>query len=75
MDSFIKYFGGKSLLRDEIVSIMPQHKTYVEVFCGASWVLFSKPPSHVEAINDVDNELVNLYLVVKNQLKTFLTLE
>lgn len=66
MDSFIKYFGGKSLLSDEIIQKIPPHKTYVEAFCGASWVLFSKPPSHFEVINDIDNQLVNLYLVVKN---------
>ena len=71
MDSFIKYFGGKSLLREEIIRMMPPHKTYVEAFCGASWVLFSKPLSHFEVINDIDNELINLYLVVKNHPKRF----
>lgn len=72
MDSFLKYFGGKSLLRDEIIQMIPPHKSYVEAFCGASWVLFSKPPSHFEVINDIDNNLVNLYLVIKNQLDRFL---
>ena len=71
MDSFIKYYGGKSRLRNEIISMIPPHKTYVEVFCGASWLLFAKPVSPIEVINDIDNEIVNLYLVVKNQLKQF----
>jgi DNA adenine methylase len=71
MDSFIKYYGGKSRLRNEIISMMPVHKTYVEVFSGASWLLFSKPTSQVEVINDIDNEIINLYLVVKNQLNQF----
>lgn len=72
MDSFIKWYGGKSLSRDEIISMIPAHKTYVEAFTGASWILFDKPPSPVEIINDVDNELVNLYLVIQNNLEEFI---
>lgn len=72
MDSFIKYLGGKSKLRDEIISIIPPHNTFVEVFCGASWLLFKKPRSPIEFINDIDNELINLYNVIKNKHHEFI---
>lgn len=71
MDSFIKYFGGKFALKEKIISMIPPHQTYIEAFCGASWVLFKKPASLVEVINDVDDEIINLYLVIQNQLSIF----
>jgi DNA adenine methylase len=74
MKSFINYYGGKSRLTDEIISIMPPHKTYIEAFCGASWLLFAKPESNIEVINDIDSEIINLYFVVKNQLFDFINL-
>lgn len=72
MDSFIKYFGGKSILANNIVDLMPPHRTYIEPFCGASWVLFNKPPSNIEVINDIDNDLINLYLIIQNNLDDFI---
>ena len=38
--SFSGWLGGKSQLARTIVELMPAHKTYVEVFGGAGWVLF-----------------------------------
>lgn len=72
MDSFLKYLGGKSKLRNEIISMIPPHKTYIEPFCGASWVLFAKPKSPIEFINDVDDTLINIYLAVKNHKEKLL---
>ena len=72
MESFLKYVGGKSKLRNEIISMIPPHKTYIEPFCGASWVLFSKPKSPIEFINDIDDTLINIYLAVKNHNEKFL---
>lgn len=40
--SFSGWLGGKSQLARAIVELMPAHKTYVEVFGGAGWVLFKK---------------------------------
>jgi hypothetical protein len=63
MNSFIAWIGGKSILADTIVSMMPAHKTYIEVFGGAGWVLFRKEPSKVEVWNDLNSDLVNLFMV------------
>jgi DNA adenine methylase len=46
--------GGKSFLRKEIISLIPLHKTYIEPFAGAAWVLFAKPNSPVEVLNDIN---------------------
>jgi len=69
MRSFIGWVGGKSRLAGDIVKLFPVHKTYVEVFGGAGWVLFKKAPeiSQVEVYNDINGNLANLFRVVKHR--------
>lgn len=64
----LAWLGGKSRLADQIVERMPAHQTYCEVFAGAAWVLFKKPESKVEIINDINRDLTNLYRCVKHHL-------
>jgi DNA adenine methylase len=65
INSPFKWVGGKSRLRNQIVALIPEHTCYVELFAGAAWVIFAKPPSKVEILNDIDTELVNFFRVVK----------
>jgi len=65
VNSPFKWVGGKSRLRKQIVPLIPEHTCYLELFAGAAWVLFAKPPSKVEVLNDIDEELVNFFRVVK----------
>jgi len=67
MNSPFKWVGGKSRLRKFIIPILPHHSCYVEPFAGAAWVLFGKSPSDVEIINDIDQELVNFFRIVKEK--------
>lgn len=69
--SFLNYLGGKSLLANKIIPLIPEHNTYVEVFAGAAWLLFKKEESKVEIINDINKDLVTLYRVVKHHLEEF----
>lgn len=64
----LAWLGGKSRLADRIIQKMPDHQTYCEVFAGAAWVLFKKPESKVEIINDINSDLTNLYRCVKHHL-------
>jgi DNA adenine methylase len=59
----LSYIGGKRTLAKKIIALFPEHTTYVEAFAGGAQVLFHKPPSKVEVINDLDGELVNFYRV------------
>lgn len=67
INSPFKWVGGKSRLRKAIIELIPSHTCYVEVFGGAAWVLFGKPPSPVEILNDVDQELINFFRVVRDR--------
>jgi DNA adenine methylase len=69
--SMLGWVGGKSQLTSTILPLIPEHKHYVEVFAGAAWLLFRKPPSHSEIINDINGDLVCLYRVIQNHLDEF----
>lgn len=66
--SLLAWQGGKSRLAHTIIERMPEHTTYCEVFAGAAWVLFRKPPAKAEIINDINRELVTLYRCVQHHL-------
>ncbi len=59
----LSYIGGKNRLAGQIVPMLPAHKTYVEPFSGGAQILFHKPPSDVEILNDLDGEIVNFFRV------------
>ncbi|MBT9431069.1 DNA adenine methylase [Candidatus Sodalis endolongispinus] len=67
----IPWVGGKRRLIKQILPHFPVHKCYVEPFCGGAALFFSKPPAKVEVLNDINGELMNLYLVVKVHLEEF----
>jgi DNA adenine methylase len=59
----LSYIGGKNRLATRIISILPEHTTYVEPFAGGAQVLFHKTPSNVEVLNDLDFDVVNFFRV------------
>ena len=61
----IPRMGGKSKLRKTIIERIPEHQCYVEPFFGVGWVFFGKEPSKAEAINDIDQELINMFKMIK----------
>jgi DNA adenine methylase len=67
----IPWLGGKRRLADTLINRFPPHTCYVEVFAGGAALYFIRHPAHVEVINDINGEIVNLYRVVKNHLEEF----
>jgi DNA adenine methylase len=57
--------GGKSKLKNYIISKFPKHKIYVEPFVGGGSVFFSKEPVNINIINDKDIEIYNMYRDMK----------
>ncbi|KIX14990.1 DNA adenine methylase [Dethiosulfatarculus sandiegensis] len=66
------WLGGKYRLAKHIITSLPEHNCYVEPFCGAAWVLFTKEESKVEVLNDLNLDVINLYRVVQHHLEEFI---
>ena len=62
----LSYIGGKNRLASLIISQIPPHKTYVEAFAGGAQVFFHKPPSKVEILNDLSDDIVNFFRVCQS---------
>ncbi len=61
MRAIIKYPGSKWRTAAWIISHFPPHHSYLEPFFGSGGVLFNKPRSNIETVNDLDREVVNLF--------------
>ncbi len=66
MGKALKYPGSKWRIADRLVGMMPPHHTYCEPFFGSGAVFFRKQPSDIEVVNDMDNDVVNLFLCIQN---------
>ena len=67
----IAWPGGKRRLLKQLLSDIPKHDSYVEVFCGGAALLLAKEPAKAEVINDINGELVRLYRCVQHHLDEF----
>jgi DNA adenine methylase len=68
----VRYHGGKWAIAPWILSFMPSHRIYVELFGGGGSVLLQKSRSYAEIYNDLDTDIVNLFRIVRdrgNELK------
>ena len=63
----LDYFGGKWSCAGKIISLFPEHKTFVDVFCGAASITLRKPRSKNEIINDINGEIVNFFTVLRDR--------
>lgn len=66
MKAVVKYPGSKWSIAQWIISYFPDHHSYVEPFFGSGAVLFNKPRSHIETVNDLDMSVVNLFECIRD---------
>lgn len=63
----LKYHGGTTYMSNNIISRMPKHIQYVEVFGGGLSILLAKDPTGVsEVVNDIYGHLMTFWFVLQN---------
>lgn len=63
----VPYFGGKQRIAERIADLLPEHLHYVEPYCGGLSVLMAKAPSRIETVNDLDEDVVTFWRVLRDQ--------
>lgn len=61
------WFGGKRTLAPTIVEELGPHSSFWDIMCGGVAILFAKPPSSHEHINDLHGDLINLARVLRDE--------
>lgn len=65
-EPFVKWAGGKTQLLDRIIPRMPkQYNRYYEPFIGGGSLFFATD-HNVAIINDINSELINLYIQIRD---------
>lgn len=63
----LRYHGGKWMLAPWIIEHFPPHRIYTEAYGGAASVLMRKPRAKlVEVYNDLDEEIVNVFRLLRD---------
>lgn len=80
---FVKWVGGKTQLLEDIKNSLPadlnqrEDLTYVEPFVGGGavlfWILQAYPNIQRAVINDINNELVCTYRVIKQDVESLIS--
>lgn len=71
---FVKWAGGKRKLIDNIIDAAPiSFERYLEPFLGGGAVALALG-HHSMLLNDANEELMNIYSIVRNDLKALITL-
>ncbi len=65
MRPVLKYPGSKWNIAGKLASLVPEHHSYLEPYFGSGALLFNKPPSAIETVNDLDSEVVNLFRCIQ----------
>jgi DNA adenine methylase len=63
----LRRLGNKAKLADKIISLFPEHKYYIELFFGTGAIFWRKKPCKWNLINDIDNDVYNLWDVYYNR--------
>lgn len=67
INSPFRYAGGKFYARKLILEHIAPHTTYIEPFCGGASIFFCKDKVENNWLNDIDDELVNTLLVIRDR--------
>lgn len=73
-NSPFRYPGGKFYARKLILGSLPRHNKYCEPFAGGASIFFAKPFANENLLNDKDDELINTYLAIRDNVEELIAL-
>ena len=62
------YYGSKQRLANSILNHLPPHNCWVELFGGSLAVTLAKQPADIEIVNDLDDNIVNAFRQIRDNL-------
>lgn len=74
LHSPFRYPGGKFYARRMILECIPMHEGYCEPFTGGGSIFFAKMKTKRNVLNDLDIELVNCYLHIRDHVEDLINL-
>lgn len=75
MSLLLRYPGGKSYAKKHIIpALYPRHRVYAEAFCGGASIFLSKRKSPHTILNDIDPELINCFLQIRDNSQSLVSL-
>ena len=73
-NSPFRYPGGKFYARKLILAALPKHDLYCEPFAGGASIFFAKKRVSNSILNDLDSDLINTYLVIRDNVNALIDL-
>jgi DNA adenine methylase len=67
MRPLLNYYGGKYSLAPWLISKFPEHKIFVDLFCGSASVLLRKERAKVDVVNDIDSRIIKLFRILQER--------
>lgn len=61
--------GNKRRMKTDLAKYFPKHRMRIELFFGAGGAFFHLPEPKYAIVNDLDDDVTNLYMVVQNDLE------
>lgn len=59
--------GNKRRIAEKIIPYFPYHTTFIDLFFGGGGLFFSKPRAKFNYCNDIENDIFNLFQVLKDK--------
>ena len=63
----LRRLGNKSRMAKRLIPNFPAHRVYIEPFFGAGGMFFNKRKAPHNFLNDMDSEVFNLWMVIKER--------
>lgn len=73
-NSPFRYPGGKFYARKLILASLPRHDAYCEPFAGGASIFFAKRMVSQNILNDLDSDIINTYIVIRDQVNDLIDL-